>query len=78
LKDFIGKPLNADKLDPALTQLTGSGRYNTLDYRIVDREGKQGLLIIVKEKILRRPRSIRLLKSMARKRATLSSHWAPG
>src|SRR5258708_7609149 len=50
LKDFVGKPLNADKLDPALTQLTGSGRYNTLDYRIVDREGKQGLLIIVKEK----------------------------
>src|SRR5258707_6899502 len=50
LKDFIGEPLNADKLDPALTQLTGSGRYNTLDYRIVDRDGKQGLLIIVKEK----------------------------
>jgi NTE family protein len=50
LKDFIGKPLNADKLDPALTQLTGSGRYDTLDYRIVEREGKQGLQIIVKEK----------------------------
>jgi NTE family protein len=50
LHDFIGKPLNADKLDPALTQLTGSGRYDTLDYRIVEREGKQGLQIIVKEK----------------------------
>jgi NTE family protein len=50
LKDFIGKPLNADQLDPALTQLTGSGRYDTLNYRIVNREGKQGLLIIVKEK----------------------------
>jgi NTE family protein len=50
LHDFIGKPLNADKLDPALTQLTGSGRYDTLDYRIVEHEGKQGLQIIVKEK----------------------------
>src|SRR6202047_5016338 len=50
LKNFLGKPLNADSLDPALTQLTGSGRYDTLNYRIVERGGKQGLLIIVKEK----------------------------
>jgi len=50
LKKFIGKPLNAEKLDPALTQLTGGGRYDTLDYRIVERDGKQGLLIVVKEK----------------------------
>jgi NTE family protein len=50
LKDFIGKPLNADKLDHALTQLTGGGRYDTLDYRIVERNSKQGLLILVKEK----------------------------
>jgi NTE family protein len=50
LKIFVGKSLEADKLDPALTQLTGSGRYDTLDYRIVEREGKQGLLITVKEK----------------------------
>jgi NTE family protein len=50
LKNFIGKPLNADSLDPALTRLTGSGRYDTLNYRIVERGGKQGLLILVKEK----------------------------
>jgi len=50
LKKFIGKPLNAEKLDPALTQLTGGGRYNTLNYRIVERNGTQGLLIVVKEK----------------------------
>ena len=50
LKAFIGKPLDADQLDPALTRLTGSGRYDTLDYRIVDRGGHQGLLILVKEK----------------------------
>jgi NTE family protein len=50
LKKFIAKPLNADQLDPALTQLTGGGRYNTLNYRIVERNGSQGLLIVVKEK----------------------------
>ena len=50
LKNFVGKPLNADTLDPTLTRLTGNGRYDTLDYRIVERGGKQGLLILVKEK----------------------------
>jgi NTE family protein len=50
LKRFIAKPLNADQLDPALTQLTGGGRYNTLSYRIVERNSSQGLLIVVKEK----------------------------
>jgi NTE family protein len=50
LKNFVGRPLNANKLDSALTQLTGSGRYDTLDYRIAEREGKQGLLIVIQEK----------------------------
>src|ERR1700730_18034820 len=50
LKNFLGKPLQADKLDPVLTQLTGGGRYDTLNYRIVERNGQQGLLIVVKEK----------------------------
>jgi NTE family protein len=50
LKKFIGKPLDANLLDPALTQLTGGGRYSTLDYRIVEHDGKDGLLIITKEK----------------------------
>jgi len=50
LKNFVGKPLNPDKLDPALTQLTGSGRYDTLNYGMVERDGKPGLLIVVKEK----------------------------
>jgi NTE family protein len=50
LKNSLGKPLNADSLDPALTRLTGSGRYDTLNYRIVERGGTQGLLIIAKEK----------------------------
>jgi NTE family protein len=50
LKGLAGKPLDTDKLDPALTRLTGERRYDTLDYRIVERDGKRGLLIVVKEK----------------------------
>ena len=51
LKTFVGKPLSTDKLDPVLTQLTGTGRYDTLDYRVVERDGRQGLLIVVREKV---------------------------
>jgi NTE family protein len=50
LRNFVGKPLDANQLDPALTRLTGIGRYETLGYRIVERKGKQGLLIVAKEK----------------------------
>jgi NTE family protein len=50
LKGFIGKPLEVGKLDPTLTRLTGGGRYDTLGYRIAERDGKQGLLIRVQEK----------------------------
>lgn len=50
LEKFIGKPLDANLLDPALTQLSGGGRYDTLDYRLVEHGGKDGLLIVVKEK----------------------------
>ena len=51
LKKFVGTALNIEKLDPALTQLTGTGRYDTLDYRIVERDTRPGLLITVREKV---------------------------
>jgi NTE family protein len=50
LRGFVGKPLEPAKLGPALTRLTGLGRYDTLGYRIVDRDGQQGLLVSVGEK----------------------------
>jgi len=50
LKPLIGQPLDTEKLDRTLTRLTGLGRYDTLGYRIDEREGKQGLLISVREK----------------------------
>ena len=50
LAPLAGKPLDADKLDRALTRLTGVGRYDTVGYRVAEREGQQGLLIQVSEK----------------------------
>ncbi len=50
LAPLAGKPLDADKLDRALTRLTGVGRYDTVGYRFAEREGQQGLLIQVSEK----------------------------
>jgi NTE family protein len=50
LAPLAGKPLDPDKLDRALTRLTGVGRYDTVGYRITEREGQQGLLIQVSEK----------------------------
>jgi NTE family protein len=50
LSTFTGKPLDVERLSRALTRLTGVGRYDTLGYRIEEREGKQGLVILVGEK----------------------------
>ncbi len=52
LAPLAGKPLDADKLDRALTRLTGVGRYDTVGYRIAERDGQPGLLILVSEKNL--------------------------
>ncbi len=50
LKRFQGKPLDTQKLDQVLTQLTGEGRYDAAGYRITEQNGQQGLLIQVVEK----------------------------
>jgi NTE family protein len=50
LAPLAGKPLDTAKLDRELTQLTGGGRYDTVGYRIEERAGQQGLLILVTEK----------------------------
>ncbi|MGB8476977.1 MAG: patatin-like phospholipase family protein [Candidatus Acidiferrum sp.] len=50
LAPLTGKPFDTAKLDRALTRLTGVGRYDTVGYRIIERDGKQGLLILVSEK----------------------------
>ena len=50
LAPLTGKPLDTDKLDQALTRLTGGGRYDTAGYRMTERDGKEGLLVLVSEK----------------------------
>ena len=50
LKPLTGQPLDTEKLDRALTRLTGVGRYDAVGYRITERNGQQGLLIAVSEK----------------------------
>jgi NTE family protein len=50
LAEFEGKPLDTEKLDRALTRLTGVGKYDRVGYRMIQREGEDGLLIVVQEK----------------------------
>jgi NTE family protein len=50
LAPLAGKPLDTDKLDRALTRLTGVGRYDAVGYRIMERDRQQGLLVQVGEK----------------------------
>lgn len=50
LAPLKGEPLDTAKLDQALTRLTGVGRYDTVGYRMTEREGQEGLEILVSEK----------------------------
>ncbi len=50
LAPFAGKTLDTEALDRALTRLTGVGRYDTVGYQIIEKDGKQGLRIEVNEK----------------------------
>ena len=42
---LAGKPINFDELDHDIMRLKGTGRYAVLNYQLVERDGKQGLLI---------------------------------
>ena len=50
LSSNIGQPVDATKLDQQLTSLLGGGRYSRLGYRMIDRDDRQGLLIVANEK----------------------------
>jgi NTE family protein len=45
LADQIGRPLDLGALDADLTELGGLGRYESLTWEIVERNGAQGLLV---------------------------------
>jgi NTE family protein len=51
LAPLAGKPINEPQLEQLLTQLTGTGRYESVTYDLInDANGRQGLLIRVHEK----------------------------
>jgi NTE family protein len=50
LADHVGKPLDTAKFDKELTSLLGNGRFSSLNYESIEKDGRQGLHIIAQEK----------------------------
>lgn len=44
------QPLSREKIEEQLTKLTGTGRYAAANYRIIRREGREGLGIVTQER----------------------------
>jgi NTE family protein len=49
LAPFVGKPIDARRLDRDLTRLSGIGKFSRVGYRVVRENGREGLLITVEE-----------------------------
>ncbi len=47
---YVGEPIDADKLKTSIADLQGTGIFSTINYNIVDRDGKPGLLIRARDK----------------------------
>ncbi|MGH9550724.1 MAG: BamA/TamA family outer membrane protein, partial [Terriglobales bacterium] len=55
LQPQAGKPINTDQLEGLLTRLTGIGRYDTAGYQLTQKNGQDGLLVTVHEKLYAPP-----------------------
>jgi NTE family protein len=42
---FVGKPVDPDQIEKSIGDLQGTSLYSTINYTIVDRDGKPGLLV---------------------------------
>ncbi|WP_051978454.1 patatin-like phospholipase family protein [Edaphobacter aggregans] len=42
---FVGEPIDKDQIEKSIAGLQGTGLYSTINYNIVERNGKRGLLI---------------------------------
>lgn len=51
LSDSVGKPIDSQRLDVALTQLSGWGYFSRLSYGLVRRDRETGLRIRAEEKV---------------------------
>ena len=49
MADVVGKPLDFDQLDQDIMHLKGLGRFSSLSYEFVERNGQQGLLVKAEE-----------------------------
>ena len=55
LQPQAGKPINTNELEGLLTRLTGIGRYDTAGYQMTQRNGQDGLLVTMHEKLYAPP-----------------------
>ncbi len=55
LRSQAGKPIDTRQLEGLLTRLTGVGRYDTAGYQITQRNGQNGLLVTMHEKLYAPP-----------------------
>ena len=55
LQPQAGKPINTGELEGLLTRLTGIGRYDTAGYQLTQKNGQDGLLVTVHEKLYAPP-----------------------
>ncbi len=49
MADVVDKPVDYEALDSEIMKLKGIGRFSTLSYQFVERDGKQGLLVKTEE-----------------------------
>src|SRR5208337_3590313 len=52
---LVGKPVDFDELDQEIMRLKGIGRFSTLNYQFVERNGQQGLLVKTEEESIGPP-----------------------
>lgn len=50
MKGSVGVPVDFDRLDREITSVTGIGRFSKIDYTMVERNGKPGLMVTAEEK----------------------------
>jgi len=50
LSDRVGKPLDRIAFDKELTYLLGNGRFSSVGYKMIEKDGRPGLQIIAREK----------------------------
>ena len=49
LAGVVGKPIDYDQLDADIMRLKGIGRFSTLSYEFIERNGQQGLMVKTEE-----------------------------